>query len=170
MTDYDHMLDLAKRGAYSGDDMTTETVVEPKCSMFIREDQDGSGRICKVKAVAEVGGEWYCEHHKKDADAYEMSKQEASRYEVVVSEYGEKLSLGDRPGSDRSWTVPLSSCDHHVTCRGFVDLKEVSETHVALTCRTCNLRVVIPRDVDTWGKFCAWMKKVLVDRRKALDV
>lgn len=47
----------------------------------------------------------------------------------------------------------------HSGCRGFVDIyKENSPTHNILTCRKCNLRVIIPKDVTSWKLLKEWEK------------
>ena len=52
----------------------------------------------------------------------------------------------------------LSTCvGIHGICNGWVDIKEISITHNALVCRYCNLRIVIPKTINTYGKlreFC----------------
>jgi hypothetical protein len=39
----------------------------------------------------------------------------------------------------------------HRFCGGFVDRKRVTHTHDAIVCRNCYLRVLIPREVATYG-------------------
>ena len=45
----------------------------------------------------------------------------------------------------------------HEFCDGWIDIVRVSETHQVLYCRRCNLRRLIPLEVDTWEKLEAHM-------------
>lgn len=81
---------------------------------------------------------------------------------VQLTEEGELL--GEYPKqSPLDHTVdedPLVSCvGIHVSfCHGWVDRKQVSSTHDVLLCRSCGLRVYIPKGIVTWGdlrKHCA---------------
>lgn len=84
---------------------------------------------------------------------------------VKVSQYGEKIGPyplcrfgADFKESDYIWSgdgfdetyASGRGLVHVGKCGGFVDLDEVSDTHYALTCRVCQLRVVIPMKVKTW--------------------
>jgi len=49
----------------------------------------------------------------------------------------------------------------HAVCNGFIDLCDVSNTHYALLCRKCGLRIVLPNDIDTWRKLEKFCKQAL---------
>lgn len=75
---------------------------------------------------------------------------------IVLTQYGERL--GEDPLELRGvYTVHLrddGSLRHsigvHDTCNAWMDVREVSLTHNALVCRQCGLRVVIPKEVETY--------------------
>jgi len=47
----------------------------------------------------------------------------------------------------------LSSCvGLHKRCNGWVDRRDATETHDALSCRSCNMRVLFPKSVKTYGE------------------
>lgn len=62
---------------------------------------------------------------------------------VRINEYGERLVV------ERGQDVRYVFGTKHVTCGGRVQSKNVSETHYALHCETCNLRLVVPKMVIT---------------------
>ena len=73
---------------------------------------------------------------------------------VVVTEFGEELVgyPGKRHelGTDETEESPMS-ISVHGRCRGFVDRKDVSNSHDVLKCRACFLRVYVPKSVQTYG-------------------
>lgn len=62
------------------------------------------------------------------------------------------------PGGNMNDNTSLAHCFavHHV-CDGFVDLKPTTFTSNAIICRCCNLRIVIPNTIETFGQ----LKKLL---------
>jgi len=47
---------------------------------------------------------------------------------------------------------------NHGICTDFIDLKSVSTTHNVILCRSCKLRIVIPKEIETYGdlrRYCA---------------
>lgn len=74
---------------------------------------------------------------------------------IILTEFGETL-LEPLADSDEYHThddTPLkSNIGVHDICNGWVDLKGVSETHQAIVCRSCQLRVVIPKIIETYGE------------------
>ena len=72
--------------------------------------------------------------------------------------YGSSEYFVDHTRDDRKF----SSCvGIHDLCDCYMDRKAASETHDALSCRGCNLRVAVPKGVETYGDFRAHMAKVL---------
>ena len=57
----------------------------------------------------------------------------------------------------------------HDLCRGWVDAKPISKTHNALCCRRCNLRIVIPSEVNTFGKLRQWCAANLAEREETRE-
>lgn len=56
----------------------------------------------------------------------------------------------------------LESCvGVHDFCGGFVDRRGATPTHDALTCRSCNLRVLFPKEVTTFGELRQAMQSKL---------
>ena len=89
---------------------------------------------------------------------------------IVLTEYGETLNEypkghlpSDHPGAHQDLpeheAKKMSICiGIHAVCSCWMDIREISSTHRALTCRGCNLRFVIPKEVQTFGDlraFCA---------------
>ena len=72
---------------------------------------------------------------------------------IIVSEYGEAIS-GYPDSEFEESTLDTVAGVHYGGaggCRGFVDARRVSESHKALYCRGCHLRIVIPVAVNTLG-------------------
>lgn len=73
------------------------------------------------------------------------------KFPIVLTEYGDALS--EYPNSDPEKYPQLSTCiGAHDICNGWMDIHEISKTHSAITCRKCGLRVVIPKEIDTYHK------------------
>lgn len=80
---------------------------------------------------------------------------------IVLTKYGEALEAYPRTEKRDPTTYKLISCvGVHSVCNGFMDCNETSSTHSALVCRICHLRVVIPKEVDTWAKLQERMKHI----------
>jgi hypothetical protein len=71
---------------------------------------------------------------------------------VIVNEFGESLSHypGDKHSKD-SDDQKLSTCVGIHSCHGWTDRHDVSPTHMALACRQCGWRVVLPRTIETFA-------------------
>ncbi len=84
---------------------------------------------------------------------------------IVVNEFGE--TLVDYPQTTVNDNERLSTCFAlHETCNGFVDLKRISKTHNCILCRACSLRIVIPQEIDTYGKLRQWCAQFIERRRR----
>lgn len=119
-----------------------------RCQQYFRVGQDDHEQ-CDSPAVEQVGDRWFCESCAKAQKAGIDKWNRAVAQGFAVTDYSEKL----RPDA------PLESFDKklsagyiiHDMCNGYVDLKKVSETHHALICRSCGLRVVARNEVcQTW--------------------
>jgi hypothetical protein len=75
---------------------------------------------------------------------------------IVLTEHGETLVLDSAFGrstknlTDRSGLMPMLG--QHGVCKGFLEIKPVSETHFAIVCNDCHLRIVVPNTVKTFGQ------------------
>ncbi len=70
---------------------------------------------------------------------------------IILTEYGETL-FDDMADLGRGDDAVLSGrVGVHRTCAGFIDILSVSKTHKALLCQKCGLRVVVPKEVETYG-------------------
>lgn len=70
--------------------------------------------------------------------------------------------LAPWPGDFRDEvTYPIGGATGvHVTCGGDVGHHIVSERCAALFCKSCGLRVVLPRGLKTWAELRAWAEMV----------
>ena len=77
---------------------------------------------------------------------------------IVLTEHGETLVPYNRQGyTDQS---KLSDCiGRHDKCKGHIEIMPVSETHKALVCSWCHLRIVVPNSVDTYKKLRQFAKE-----------
>lgn len=88
---------------------------------------------------------------------------------IVLTEFGEMLnpfSGFDKHGTtDRTALFPSCAGDVpyskdvvgiHYICNGTIFLRRVSATHNALCCSYCGLRIIIPKEVDDYGKLRQW--------------
>jgi hypothetical protein len=60
----------------------------------------------------------------------------------------------------------------HKICKSTICCRETSETHRAIFCKGCLLRVVIPMEIDTYDKLALWCQKKIESQRgqeKKLD-
>lgn len=80
---------------------------------------------------------------------------------IVLNEYGD--TLREYPHNETTWSKQeaeknpdnkeLSSCiGVHDICRGWMDIKQISQTHQRITCRACSFTMTIPLSIDTYGK------------------
>lgn len=82
---------------------------------------------------------------------------------TVYDEYLVPYSGHSMANSGKDDCELLSCIGVHETCNGWIDRVVVSETHWALHCRRCNLRMVIPLEVSTWKKLESHMLNVVTD-------
>ena len=52
----------------------------------------------------------------------------------------------------------------HAICMGAIQLRLISETHNALCCNHCNLRIEIPTDINTLGKLRQWCAQQIAEK------
>lgn len=99
---------------------------------------------------------------------------------IVLTEFGEMLR--PHPGVDESGITERTvlicwgevKCGEdavgiHDVCNGAIQLRMVSATHNALCCNLCNLRIVIPREVDNYGKLRQWCEKRILEAEREID-
>ena len=77
------------------------------------------------------------------------------RKPIVLTEHGETLVTlpSDDQGDDRhlsEWEDIPYNIGVHACCGGTITANNVSETHKALSCVACGLRIVIPRKINTY--------------------
>lgn len=79
---------------------------------------------------------------------------------VTLTKYGEALEAYSEASAKKDpEDYKLTPCvGIHSVCNGWMDVNEVSPTHSAITCRICRLRVVIPKEIDTWAKLQEYMR------------
>ena len=77
--------------------------------------------------------------------------------QIVLNEFGETLVV-QKPythdgivGAYAEMTI-----GYHEYCKGYIGNKTISVTHSALHCKVCNLRIVIPVNIDTYEKLRQW--------------
>lgn len=98
---------------------------------------------------------------------------------IVLTKFGETLnpfSGSDKYGTtditvlfSSCWGVRIYSADtvgFHDVCNGTIQLVKVSKTHNALRCDHCGLRIVIPVEVDNYGKLRVWFESDLPEEQK----
>lgn len=75
---------------------------------------------------------------------------------IIITEFGESIIPIYESSLHKSKNIDIdiiSGCFAiHWICNGFVDIKEVSETHNMILCRKCHLRIVIPNTIKTYGE------------------
>jgi len=88
---------------------------------------------------------------------------------IVLTIFGEKLnpySGHDKHGTTDK-TVLFPSCvgemsfgkdvlGIHDICNGTIQLRRVSAAHNAICCSYCNLRILVPKEIDDYGKLRKW--------------
>lgn len=72
---------------------------------------------------------------------------------VIVSEFGDTIDIQE--WSKRSDATSLYHYCIHAHCRGEIELRQISNTHIAIICRVCQMRIPIPDSVETLGKLRA---------------
>jgi len=77
---------------------------------------------------------------------------------ILLTSFGERLLK--YPGSQDTDESKLSPCiGIHEICSSWVDVRQISDTHNAICCRCCNLRIVIPNTIETFGQLRCWLKE-----------
>lgn len=67
---------------------------------------------------------------------------------IRLSYFGETMLPA---GADADAMDVLLDIGRHAVCEGAIGLHAVSETHRAVSCRKCGLRVIVPVGVATYG-------------------
>ena len=69
---------------------------------------------------------------------------------ILLNKYGEKLNKHPDASceDERRLSSPIGL---HAFCNGWVDIRKVSETHQAIICRVCKLRIIIPIEIKNYG-------------------
>ncbi|MBI2013620.1 MAG: hypothetical protein HYS87_02225 [Candidatus Colwellbacteria bacterium] len=76
---------------------------------------------------------------------------------IVLTRFGEMLKKQSNGHSDDE-ELTLINVGIHIVCGGQMDVHIISETHNAVTCSRCALRVVFPRSVKTYGDLRNWLR------------
>lgn len=125
--------------------------------------------LCPYKVVAEDGEDdyaatswldsrvqWVVANPKHHTDIVEMVARQIE--ESVPLEMVRLTSEGDflreYPSTckhERDEDALRSTIGVHNLCNGFVDLVGTSQTHAAIVCRNCCLRIVVPKGIRTYG-------------------
>jgi hypothetical protein len=76
---------------------------------------------------------------------------------IRIGKHGEMLcdSVHDSHSDDDEMYLCIGV---HDVCNCYVDIKAVSDTHRAMCCRGCGLRLVIPMEVLTYGQLRAYQE------------
>jgi len=82
---------------------------------------------------------------------------------IILTEIGEMLIVNSELGplTDNSCLQEDCHIGIHYICRGFIDLKPVSLKYNAILCRSCKLRIVIPRAIITYGDLRSYFERIL---------
>lgn len=84
---------------------------------------------------------------------------------ILLNKNGEKLN--DYPNSEGGDKKRLSNpIGVHAICSGWVDIGKISETHKAIACRGCHLRIVIPKEIKTYGDLRKHLIKQINEEEK----
>jgi len=89
---------------------------------------------------------------------------------LQLNSYGDTIELYgfDMTSPDQEKVRLRGELGSHYVCEGRCTLRDISETHQAIVCRCCNLRVVIPSNIKTYGALFAHFKKKLKPRSKGV--
>ena len=81
---------------------------------------------------------------------------------IVLTEFGETLLSSSSTEVRKKLDIELDLvAGVHKICKGWMDVMSVSDTHNALICRRCKLRVVIPNHIRSWKQLSTHMKNKL---------
>ena len=79
---------------------------------------------------------------------------------IVLTQFGEKLLQYSLRETSDDTEISRGGCiGVHDICRGFFDLRSVSDTHNIILCRKCNLRIPVPGEINTYGKLREYLAK-----------
>lgn len=89
--------------------------------------------------------------------------------EIVLTEFNETLSVR-KPRTDDSIDGAYADLGIgiHKICKSTICCREVSETHRAIFCKGCGLRIVAPNEVDTYEKLAAWCQEQIRQRDREI--
>jgi len=68
---------------------------------------------------------------------------------------------------ERGWRNSVAR--HSCARGGWISVMEISVTHLALFCETCNFRLVVPKTVKAWGDLREHMRNELMPRHVQCD-
>lgn len=88
---------------------------------------------------------------------------------IVLSEFGDTLREYPRQNYGTCCDLlpyevnpdlgELSTCvGVHDTCRGWMDIRDISSTHRRLRCRACGFTLTLPKNVKTYGDLRVWVQ------------
>lgn len=127
--------------------------------MLIWTDQD-SREYCKKPGVEQVDGSWFCAGCLPSVKAQYAIRREREVNQIQINKYGELLGQYGKYEEHRN----IGTCVHG-HCHGFVDRFVISETHAALCCKNCGLRVRIPRNIETWSQLMQYFRARLARQK-----
>lgn len=81
---------------------------------------------------------------------------------LIVTEFGDTITPYN---SHTFYIFENSVVFHHLICFGFVDLIIISDTHNALRCRKCNLRVCYPTELEDYKSIQKYFNTVIKGRK-----
>jgi len=89
---------------------------------------------------------------------------------IVLTKFGETLycfGVNDKTGLSLSSSKACGAAvGIHYICDGTIRLIKVSGTHNVLHCDYCSLRVLIPVEVDNYGKLRVWFGADLTEEQR----
>lgn len=144
------------QGEYCGDCPCHEVYYTPFCKLFRRHT-----KRCTIIGVRSKRLPQCLKRRPRIVEGSTMSKKIGP---IVIGEHGETLRGsghsvldGYKPweGFDPEQELSISIGVHDV-CEGFMETHAISDTHRAIICRQCRLRVVFPKWVKTYGDLKKW--------------
>ena len=110
----------------------------------------------------------------KREDAFSASNQAPKEFgPIVLTEFDEAMScFGGYKEASFFKEIPAGSdtIGQHNFCAGLIRIRPISRTHRVIFCKRCNLRIVIPREVDTYAKLRQWCAEKIAEQRKRQGV
>lgn len=84
---------------------------------------------------------------------------------IALTELGEYLlEHPDFPATDES-ELSHRCIGLHETCRGWIYHNPISATHQAIWCASCKLRIVMPREIETYGQLRQYLAEKLAQSK-----